>query len=69
MFRAHIKHIKAHYHYICEKSKNEEVEPVHVPSQKQLVNVMTKPLGRLKFEKFEMILEFVVFLKPNIRRR
>jgi hypothetical protein len=30
-----------------------EVEPVHVPSQKQLVNVMIKPLGRLKFEKFE----------------
>ncbi|CAK9232647.1 unnamed protein product [Sphagnum jensenii] len=53
VFHAHMKHTKLHYHYICEKLKNEEVEHVHVPSQNQLVNVTIKPLGRLKFEKFK----------------
>jgi hypothetical protein len=52
VFHAHTNHIKFHYHYIREKLENEEVELVHVPSQNQLVDVMIKLLGRLKFEKF-----------------
>ncbi len=52
LFHAHTNHINVHYHYIHEKSKNKKVELVHVPSHNQLVDVMTKLLGRLKFEKF-----------------
>lgn len=52
LFHAHTNHIKVHYHYIYDKLKNEEVEMVHVPSHNQLVDVMTKLLGRVKFEKF-----------------
>lgn len=53
-----MKHIKVHYHYIREKLENEKVELVHIPSQNHLANVMIKPLGRLKFEKFKDDLGF-----------
>jgi hypothetical protein len=53
-----MKHIKVHYHYIHEKLENEKVELVYIPSQNHLVNVMIKPLERLKFEKFKNDLGF-----------
>lgn len=53
VFHAHMKHIEIHYHYIREKLENEKVELVHIPSQNHLVDVMIKPLERLKFEKFK----------------
>jgi hypothetical protein len=52
LFHAHTNHIKVHYHYIHEKLENEKVELVRVPSHNQLVDVMSKLLRRLKFEKF-----------------
>jgi hypothetical protein len=52
LFHAHTNHMRVHYHYIREKLENEEAETVHVPSHNQLVDVMTKFLERLKFEKF-----------------
>lgn len=52
LFHACTNCIKVHYHYIREKLKNEKVELLHVPSHNQIVDVMIKFLGRLKFEKF-----------------
>ncbi len=52
VFHVHTKQIEAHYHYICENLETEKVELVHVPSWNQLVDIMTKPLGGLNFEKF-----------------
>jgi hypothetical protein len=69
LFHAHTNHIKVHYHYIREKLENEKVELVRVPSHNQLVDVMTKLLRRLKFEKFIDDLGVCIFLKPNRRRR
>jgi hypothetical protein len=42
VFHIRTKQIEVHYHYICENLENEKVELVHVPSQNQLVDIMTK---------------------------
>jgi hypothetical protein len=45
----HIKHIDTRYHYIRECVSNGVVDVNHVSTDRQIVDALTKPLGRMKF--------------------
>lgn len=44
------KHIGLHYHYLREKIENNEIILVHVPTEDQLADLLTKPLAAKRFE-------------------
>ena len=43
------KHINTRYHFIHERVEDGKIEVEHACTDDQLANLMTKPLGRLKF--------------------
>ena len=45
------KHIKVNYHAIREAEKLKEVELKYYSSDEQLADIMTKAMGKYKFEK------------------
>lgn len=47
-----IKHIDVRCHFVKEKIDNGIVEVVYIKSEDQLADIFTKPLSRIKFEKF-----------------
>ena len=46
------KHIDIRYHFVRERVEMGEVKLVHVASEDQLADLFTKPLERVKLEKF-----------------
>jgi hypothetical protein len=52
MFHDKLKHIKIRYHYIHDMVQRGVVKLQYVGTDKQVVDVLTKPLSRLKFEYF-----------------
>ena len=46
------KHINAHNHFSIEKVEKDDIELYYVSTLEQLVDILTKPLGRGLFEKF-----------------
>ena len=46
------KHIEIHYHFVREKVLSKEVDLSHVSTGEPVADILTKPLGRTKFEKF-----------------
>ena len=57
------KHIDIRHHFFREHIDNGLIKLVHVTTEGQLADVMTKMLGRVKFEKFHDILTSAVELK------
>jgi hypothetical protein len=53
IFHIKIKHIECHYHFVQEKVLFEEVDIKHVPSTSQRAHLLTKLLGRTKFESLQ----------------
>ena len=49
-FHENMKHIKVRYHYIRDMVKNGAVKLKYVPTEEQVVDVLTKPLSHVKFE-------------------
>ncbi|KAA3487372.1 cysteine-rich receptor-like protein kinase 5 [Gossypium australe] len=45
------KHFKIKYHFIRKVKQSNEVKLVHCSSDVQLVDILTKPLGRLRFKR------------------
>jgi len=43
------KHIDTRYHYIRECVTDGTVEVDHISTDRQLADILTKPLGRIKF--------------------
>jgi hypothetical protein len=43
------KHIDTRYHYILDCIKQGKVDVDHVGTDHQLADILTKPLGRVKF--------------------
>ena len=41
------KHIDVRHHYICEHVQEGDIEMKHIPSSKNLANILTKPLPRI----------------------
>jgi hypothetical protein len=52
VFHSRTKHIAIHYHFIREKVDAGEIELEYVSTNTQIADVLTKPLGREKHERF-----------------
>ena len=48
---ARAKHIDIRHHYIRERVSNGEIKIVHVPSEDNLADILTKPLQRVSHQK------------------
>ena len=59
IFHARTKHIEVHYHYIREKVLKGEIEMVPTKTDEQTVDILTKSLNKVKFEKFQEALGMV----------
>ena len=52
VFHDKSKHMEIKYHYIQDMVQREVVKLRYVPTKEQVVDVLTKPLSRVKFEYF-----------------
>jgi transposase InsO family protein len=59
VFHARTKHIEVHYHYIREKVLEGDIEMVPIKTDDQTADILTKSLGKAKFEKFREALGMV----------
>jgi hypothetical protein len=59
IFHARTKHIEVHHHYIQKQVQNGALKITRVPSQDQIVDIFTKPLGRTLFCKLHSGFELV----------
>lgn len=50
VFHGRSKHINIRFHFIRECVENGEIKVSHICSNEQKADILTKPLGRLKFE-------------------
>lgn len=50
VFHGRSKHIHTRYHYIRECVENGQIEVKHIPGSEQKADILTKPLGRIKFK-------------------
>ena len=50
VFHGRSKHIDIRFHFIRECVENGEISVKFVPSEEQKADILTKPLGRLKFD-------------------
>jgi hypothetical protein len=52
VFHDKSKHIEIRYHYICDMVQRGSIKLQYVSTDEQVVDVLTKPLSRVKFEHF-----------------
>ena len=52
MFHDKSKHVEIKYHYIRDMVQKGVVELHYVETDEQIIDVLTKPLSRVKFENF-----------------
>jgi hypothetical protein len=43
------KHIEAKYHFLRDNVEKGNIDLIHVPTEKQLANILTKPLDQATF--------------------
>lgn len=51
-FRDRTKHIRVNFHYVREMIQESEIQLVYCPTEHMIADVMTKPLDKIKFQKF-----------------
>jgi hypothetical protein len=56
VFHDKLKHIEICYHYICDMVQRGALKLLYISTDDQVVDVLTKPLSRIKFEYFEISL-------------
>jgi hypothetical protein len=52
VFHDKSKHIEIRYHYICDMVQRGAIKLQYISMDEQVVDVLTKPLSRVKFEYF-----------------
>lgn len=55
-FHSRSKHFDIHPHFTREKVQKGEIEVLHIPTDQQPADILTKTLGRIKFEKCHELL-------------
>jgi hypothetical protein len=60
VLHGHSKHIKVKYHLVRESVKNGQIKVEFIRSEEQLGDILTKPLGRVKFLELHTKIEIVV---------
>ena len=53
MFHDKLKHIEIRYHYIRDMVHKGVLKIKYVSTEEQVVDILTKPLSRVKFEYFQ----------------
>jgi hypothetical protein len=53
------KHIEVRYHFLRDNVEKGNIDLIHVPAEKQLVNIITKPLDQATFAHLRGELGFV----------
>ena len=66
---AQTKHIEVHYHFVSECVLSGEVELQYVPTDRQIADIFTKPLGLDKLRQFSGALGLRHLDVPNLRGR
>ena len=69
IFHARTKHIEVHYHFVRECVLSGEAELVYVLTDRQTVDIFTKPLGLNKLRQFSGALGLRHLDVPNLRGR
>ncbi|CAH8263378.1 unnamed protein product [Arabidopsis lyrata] len=67
VFHGRSKHIHRRYHFIRECVENEQVEVEHVPGNEQKADILTKPLGRIKFKEMRNLIGVQDVKKDNFK--
>ena len=52
VFHDKTKHIEVRYHFIWDMVQKRVVKLKYVPTEEQVVDLLTKPMSRVKFEYF-----------------
>jgi hypothetical protein len=65
VFHSKTKHIIVHYHFTREKIESGDISVAYVPTGEQRADLLTKPLGKLLFEKFRDELQICSFTKVS----
>ena len=68
VFHDKSKHIEIKYHYIMDMVQRGAVKLQYVATEEQIVNVLMKPLARLKFEYFREKLD-VLQIEVSSKRK
>ena len=68
MFHDKLKHIEIKYHYIRDMVQRGVVKLQYVVTDEQIVDVLTKPLARVKFEYFREKLGVLQIEVPSKRK-
>ena len=58
-FTKNSKHVETHYHFVNENYLNGLINIVKIDSEDNCADILTKALGRIKFEKFRDLLKIV----------
>ena len=53
------KYIEVHFHFVNESYENKEIDIIKVDSENNVADILTKALGRKKFENFRLLLKMV----------
>jgi hypothetical protein len=69
VFYARTKHIEVHYHFFRERVLSGDVELQYVPTDRQIADILTKPLGLDKLWQFSGALGLRHLDVPNLRGR
>jgi hypothetical protein len=69
VFHARTKHIEVHYHFVRANVLSGEVELQHVPTDRQVADIFTKPLGLDKLRQLSGALGLHHLDVPNLRGR
>ena len=58
-FTKRSKYIEVHYHFVNENYEEGLIEIVKVSSEKNIADILTKALGRVRFEKLRSLLNLI----------
>ena len=67
VFHGRSKHIHRRYHFIRECVENNLVEVDHVPGVEQRADILTKPLGRIKFREMRELVGVQCVLEDDFK--
>lgn len=71
VFHGRSKHIHKRYHFIRESVENGQLEVEHVSGSKQKADILTKGLGRIKFNEMRELIgvQDAAQVNSSLRRR
>jgi hypothetical protein len=49
VLQSRTKHIEVRYHFLTDNAKKGNIDLIHVPTEKQLADILTKPLDQATF--------------------